>query len=656
MRDALAIRCTMSTAKVFATWNIKMTHPAPPCFRRPVILLAAILFLPPTEAAEKREDQRPNIVLMLADDLGWADLACYGHPFHETPNLDRLAAQGMRFTDAYAASCVCSPTRSSIMTGKYPARNDLTIWLGGHGGAPAVDHMALDEVTIAEALKEQGYATAHVGKWHLGAEPYCPERQGFDVNVAGTHAGSPAGGYFLPNKMNLPDMKKGAYLTDRLTDECLEVIDRWREKPFFIYMSYHTVHTPIQGRKDLVEHYRQKLRPEEKYNPVYAAMVHCLDENVGRIMGKLDELNLADRTMVIFSSDNGGFSHSRGRKNDVTTNKPLRLGKGYCYEGGHREPMIVRYPPIVKPGSTCRTPVISTDFYPTILQLAGAPPKPDQHADGISILPVLAVPDAELSRKTLYWHYPHNSPQGGTPSGAIRDGDLKLIEFFDDDRIELYDLAEDIGEQTDLSDSMPEAAHQLREKLNAWRKSVDAKMPPPGSTAAAKPFTVEPTDSFPGFDTLIDVAISKDEMGYDVAATESALALIKPDEPLTARATFRLKIKPLHSFPANGFFVFGGKPTDQAQVKCGLFVGGRYAAVFEGAYPSNDVARADFVSVPGRVYDVSVTVDMEAGRVEMIVGDKCITKDLTQRITAIRYYGYTVIRTRSAFSPIEIEK
>ncbi len=599
---------------------------------------------------------QPNVILILADDLGWADLACYGHPFHETPNLDRLADEGMRFTDAYAASCVCSPTRSSIMTGKYPARNDLTIWLGGHGGAPAADHMALEEVTIAEALKEHGYATAHVGKWHLGTEPYYPEHQGFDINVAGTLAGSPAGGYFLPNKMNLPEMTEGTYLTDRLTDECLEVIDRWREKPFFIYMSYHTVHTPIQGRKDLVEYYRQKLGRDDKYNPVYAAMVHCLDESVGRITKKLDELSLADRTMVIFSSDNGGFSHSRGRKNDVTTNKPLRLGKGYCYEGGHREPMIVRYPPLVKPGSTCRTPVISTDFYPTILQLAGAPPKPDQHADGMSIFPLLADPGAELLRKTLYWHYPHSSPQGGTPSGAIRDGDLKLIEFFNDDRIEVYNLAEDIGEQSDLSDSMPDEARQLHEKLSAWREAVDAKMPLPGSTTAPRPFAAKPTDSFPGFDTLIDVAISKDEMGYGVAATESGLALIKPDEPLTGSVTFRLKIKPLRSFPANGFFVFGDEPTDEAQVKCGFFVGGRYAAVFEGTYPPKDVARADFLSVPGHVYDVMVTVDTVAGRVEMTIGDNRITKDLTRRITAIRYYGYTVIRTRSAFGPIEVER
>ncbi|MFO7904101.1 MAG: sulfatase [Planctomycetota bacterium] len=446
-----------------------------------ILTVVLALAFPPMVGVARSEvsvDDRPNVIFILADDLGWADLACYGHDFHETPNLDRLAAEGMRFTDAYAASSVCSPTRSSLMTGKYPARNDLTIWLGGRGGAPAVDHLALSETTIAEALKEHGYATAHVGKWHLGGAPYYPRHQGFDINIAGTRSGSPAGGYFLPNKMNLPDMEKGTYLTDRLTDECLKVIERWRDKPFFVYMSYHTVHTPIQGRKDLVRHYQRKLQEGEQYNPVYAAMVHCLDENVGRIMRKIDALDLTGRTVVMFFSDNGGFSHSRGKKNNVTTNKPLRRGKGYCYEGGHREPMIVRYSPLIKPGTVCRTPVISTDFYPTILELAGAPPEPDQHVDGMSLVSLFRRPDSGLSRSTLYWHYPHHSPQGGTPSGAIRDGHWKLIEFFGDLHVELYDLANDLGERNDLSTATPDKASQLRDKLRRWRESVDAKMPP----------------------------------------------------------------------------------------------------------------------------------------------------------------------------------
>jgi len=352
------------------------------------------------------QDKKPNVIFILADDLGWADLSCYGHPFHETPHLDKLARDGVRFTDAYAASCVCSPTRSSILTGKYPARNDLTIWLGGKGGAPAAQFLSLDETLIPEALKPAGYATAHVGKWHLGGEPYFPQHQGFDVNSAGNHTGTPAGGYHLPNRMDLPGAKKGDYLTDRLTDECLKVIETNRDRPFFIYMSYHTVHTPIQGRRDLVDHYKKKFKEIKapngrNWNPEYAAMVHCLDLSVGRIMSKLDALDLTKRTVVFFFSDNGGFSHSRGKKNNVTWNDPLRRGKGYCYEGGHREPLIVHYPPLIKPGTVCSTPVISTDFYPTILELTGVDALPDQHVDGLSIVPLLISPDAKRPRRDL---------------------------------------------------------------------------------------------------------------------------------------------------------------------------------------------------------------------------------------------------------------
>jgi arylsulfatase A-like enzyme len=438
-------------------------------------LLAALLGGGPACA-----EDRPNIILILADDLGWADLGCYGQTFFETPHLDRLAAGGVRFTSGYAASCVCSPTRSSIMTGKYPARNDLTIWLGGSGGAPAADHLSLDEFTIAEALKQGGYATGHVGKWHLGAEPYYPEHQGFDVNIAGTRAGSPAGGYYLPNKMDLDDMQPGDYLTDRLTDECLRLIDNWQDQPFFIYLAYHTVHTPIQGRVDLVEYYRGKLKPDETHNCHYAAMVQCLDENVGRILSRLEERKLDQRTIVVFSSDNGGFSHSRGRKNDVTTNEPLRLGKGYCYEGGHRVATIIRYPSITGQGGVCDVPVVSTDFYPTLLELAGLPLRPEQHVDGVSVVPLLADPErGKIERDAIYWHYPHDSPQGGTPSGAIRQGDWKLIEFFGDGRLELYDLNQDLSEADDLAQRMPDRVEQLHEKLKAWRQAVDAKMPPP---------------------------------------------------------------------------------------------------------------------------------------------------------------------------------
>ncbi len=441
-----------------------------------LVVFVVSAFLVPASAAE-----HTNVVFILADDLGWADLGCYGNSYHRTPNLDRLAAGGMRFTNAYAASSVCSPTRSSIMSGKYPARNDLTVWLGGRTPpgrklihAPTVNHLALEEVTIAEALKAAGYTTGAVGKWHLGGKPYLPEDQGFDVNVAGTHSGSPAGGYFLPNKMNLPGAQKGEYLTDRLGDEGVKFIEANRGKPFFLYQSFHSVHTPIQGRKELVELYKKRMKPGRKnFNPTYAAMVHSLDENVGKIINKLDELNLTDRTAVFFFSDNGGFHR-------VTSNKPLRAGKGYSYEGGHREPLIVRLPGKIKPGSVCDVPVTSVDFYPTILELTGVKgdPKHNAQTDGLSIVPLLEETGVP-KREAIYWHYPHYSPQGGTPSGAVRAGDYKLIEFFEDGHVELYNLKDDIGEKNDLAESMPEKTKELHKMLLDWRKRMDAKLPSP---------------------------------------------------------------------------------------------------------------------------------------------------------------------------------
>jgi len=459
-------------------------------------------------AAPAGKRKRPNFVFILTDDLGWADLGCYGSTFYETPNLDRLAAGAMRFTDAYAACCVCSPTRASIMTGKYPARLGLTNWLTGRIrkkliGAPYIKQMPLEEVTVAEALKAAGYATGFVGKWHLGREPYWPEHQGFDVNVAGCHAGSPMGGYFAPwGNPRMTDGPKGQYLTDRLTDEGIRFIEAHasagsaQAKPFFLYQSYHTVHTPIQAKKKLIEKYRAKAArlepgklpadlPEADFkargaqnHPVYAAMVESMDTNVGRILAALERHKLADRTVVLFMSDNGGFSTSRGRGRAPTSNVPLRAGKGWLYEGGIREPMIVRWPGVTRPGSTCREPVTSTDFYPTMLQMAGLKPRPAQHVDGVSLVPLLKGARS-LGRKAIFWHYPHYSPQGGRPACAVRAGRYKLLEFFEDHHVELYDLAEDLGERNDLAAGMPAKAAELRGMLGQWLRSVGARMPTP---------------------------------------------------------------------------------------------------------------------------------------------------------------------------------
>jgi arylsulfatase A-like enzyme len=464
-----------------------------------------------------RERQRPNFVFFLIDDMGWKDLGCFGSPFYETPNIDRLAAQGMRFTNAYAACPVCSPTRASIMTGKYPARLRLTDWIpGARRGkllpAEYFHYMKLEEVTLAEAMKEAGYQTCFVGKWHLGNEPYYPEKQGFDVNVGGNEAGSPPT-YFYPytrGNRSIPGLEEGQpgeYLTDRLTDESLKLIEQSKDRPFLLYLSYYAVHIPLEARKELIERYQAKVQrlgladkphflTDEDWpktaagnakwrqslktrilqdHAAYAAMIESVDQSVGRIMKKLEDLGLGDNTIVFFMSDNGGLATAEGQP---TCNLPLRGGKGWLYEGGIREPMMAKWPGVVKPGSVCEEPVISTDFYPTMLEMAGLPLKFQQHKDGESMVPLLKG-TGHPKRPALYWHYPHYSNQGGKPGGAVRVGDFKLIESYEDNRVELYNLRADLGEQHDLAARMPEKTAELRRLLHEWRREVGAVMPEP---------------------------------------------------------------------------------------------------------------------------------------------------------------------------------
>jgi arylsulfatase A-like enzyme len=461
---------------------------------------AAALALPqgaaPARAAAGAK--KLNFVFILIDDMGWRDIGCFGSTFYDTPAVDRLAAEGMRFTQAYAACPVCSPTRASIQTGKYPARLHLTDYIpGARKGkllpAEYLHYLPLEEMTLAEAFKAAGYATCFIGKWHLGDEPYWPEKQGYDINIGGTQAGSPRS-YFSPyGNPKLPDGPKGEYLTDRLAEESAKFIDANRERPFLLFLSHYAVHNPQQGKKDLVARYAAKaaaLPPpagprfaedhgrqvrQVQDSPVYAAMVQSVDDCVSRVMKKLDEAGLADRTVVFFMSDNGGLSTAEGTP---TANVPLRAGKGWVYEGGIREPMIVKWPGVARPGSVCDEPVISTDFYPTMLEMAGLPLRPQQHCDGTSIVPLLRQAGS-LKREALYWHYPHYGNQGGAPSGAVRAGDFKLIEWYEDNRIELYNLKDDLGERNDLAAKMPEKAGQLRGMLHAWRQSVSAAMPTP---------------------------------------------------------------------------------------------------------------------------------------------------------------------------------
>lgn len=443
--------------------------------------------------------RKPNFVFFLIDDMGWRDLGCFGSSFYETPNIDRLARQAMRFTDAYAACPVCSPTRASIMSGKYPARIGLTNFIAGRKSGKLLPpdyllHMPLEEVTFAETLQGAGYATGFFGKWHLGDMPYLPDNQGFATNVAGDGHGAPPS-YFSPYGKKVGGLKltpgpESEYLTDRLTDEAVSFIHLNRDKSFLVYLSHYAVHVPLQAKKELTDKYLAKARTlppsDARFVPegntqarqvqdhaVYAAMVESVDANVGNIMRTLEELKLADDTVIIFMSDNGGLSTAEG---SPTANVPLRAGKGWLYEGGIREPMIFRWPGVTQPGSTCSTPVISTDFYPTILEIAGLPPIPRQHMDGVSLVPLLKG-GKRLNRQDLFWHYPHYSNQGGGPGGAIRSGDYKLIEFFEDDRIELYNLKKDIGEKNNLFARMPNRAEQMRKRLHAWRTEIGAKMP-----------------------------------------------------------------------------------------------------------------------------------------------------------------------------------
>ncbi len=450
---------------------------------------------------------QPNILFILMDDLGWKDLGCYGSAYYQTPQLDRLAAEGMRFTDAYASCPVCSPTRASIMTGKYPARVGLTNFLCGRErgkvvSPPYVDHLPLEETSLAATLRANGYATWHVGKWHLGEEPYWPEKHGFDVNIAGCRWGHPPG-YFDPwNCPTMKDRKEGEYLPDRLTDEAIELIrNREPGKPFFLNMWYYLVHTPIQAKEELLERYTarakelglDKLQALEEgdffpcehkkdkrivrrilqSDPAYAAMVWSMDENIGRLLAALEETGQAENTIVVFTSDNGGLATAEG---SPTCNAPLSEGKGWMYEGGTREPLLVRWPGKVRPGSVCETPVTSPDFYPTLLEAAGIDPLPQQHVDGESLMP-LWTEAGELAREAVFWHYPHYGNQGGTPGASVRAGDYKLIEFYEDGRLELYNLREDVSEENDLSQAMPDKARELHGMLAAWREDVAARIP-----------------------------------------------------------------------------------------------------------------------------------------------------------------------------------
>ena len=457
---------------------------------------AAVMWTGNLSAAPAASKRKPNVVLILVDDLGWTDVGCFGSKYYETPNIDRLAAQGMKFTNGYAACAVCSPTRAAVMTGRYPARLGVTDWIRARfqGGKIPADKknpsgytgrgpvkcprnalwMEHDEVTIAEAIKPAGYVSCHIGKWHLGPDDWYPERQGFDLNFGGCDYGQPPS-YFDPYKnrrlANIPTLKprkEGEYLTDREGDEAVNFIRTNKDKPFFLYLANYAVHTPIQGKKDLIAKYKTKT-PTNQKNPTYAAMVESVDDCVGKVLATLDELKLAADTLVIFSSDNGGLT-------GPTNNKPLRAGKGYPYEGGIRVPYIFHRPGAIKPGTVCQTPVISVDFFPTICRAAGAPLPSRRDIDGEDLTPLLEQ-SGKLKRKAIYWHFPHFRGRI-MPYSIIREGDWKLLKrYAGTPEFELYNLTRDLSETKDLAPDMPEKVKDLDAKLTAALKKQGAKIP-----------------------------------------------------------------------------------------------------------------------------------------------------------------------------------
>lgn len=504
------------------------------------------------KAANGNQLKKPNVVFILADDLGWSDVGCYGSRFYETPRIDQLAKEGVRFTNAYAACHVCSPTRGSILTGQYPARTQLTDWLPGRKDFPFQKLKNADPAqhlpygvnnTFPAVMQANGYKTAIIGKWHLGEDSASCERQGFDLHIpSGWLKGWPAKGYFSPYQMpGLKDGPQGEYLTDRMTDEAINFMTENKDKPFLLYLTHFAVHDPIQGRPDLVKKYLQKLKQmqsgkgapyilegnpdtvtphsenelytllqdktyegfsvlpnrmvkvkQNQDNVQFAAMVESLDVSVGRVLDKLKELGLEENTIVIFFSDNGGMSAANfGNPSRVipptnldkafsTSNIPLRGGKGWLYEGGIREPLIVKWPQHRNQGMVCDIPVISTDFFPTILDILELPA--DQKiTDGMSIVPLLKKEkkgEKEISNRAIYWHFPHYSNHGmQSPGGAIRYGDYKLLEYFENNTVQLFNLLSDPGEQFDLSHSQPDKVNKLRSMLHQWRKEINAQMP-----------------------------------------------------------------------------------------------------------------------------------------------------------------------------------
>ncbi len=447
-------------------------------------------------------EEKQNFLFILVDDLGWTDLGYSGSTFYETPNIDALSKVSIQFTQAYASASICSPTRASIMTGKHPVRVNITDWIPGYdpkdqklSGPQDLDALPLQENTLAEVLKENGYKTFFAGKWHLGSDGHFPEDQGFDINKGGHHVGSPPGGYYSPyNNPKLEDGPEGEYLTDRLTNESMKFLENIGKDPFFLFLAYYTVHTPIQPNLEYIEKFEEKLAAKgntvnsfkeeenaittlEQRNAAYASMVYALDKNIGRLISKLKGEGLYENTTIVFTSDNGGLSTLLKDRNQKapTSVFPLRAGKGWLYEGGIRIPLLIKPSNYSDNARICAEPVVSHDFYPTFLSIAKIKYDPEL-IDGIDISPVL-YENRTLNRKELFWHYPHYHGSGWTPGAAVLQGNWKLIEFYESGKVELYNISEDLSETNNLSEKYPKKADSLKNRLHELQNSMKASTP-----------------------------------------------------------------------------------------------------------------------------------------------------------------------------------
>ena len=483
-------------------------------------LMASCLLILLLTIATSADEPKTNVLFILADDLGWNDLSNEGSRFYESPNIDRIANEGMKFTQGYATCQVCSPSRASIMTGKYPARLNITDWIGAGMGEkwkrntkllPAMYEMQLaaSETTLAEAFRTAGYRTFFAGKWHLGGEGSFPENHGFEFNVGGHHRGSPPGGYFSP--YDNPKMESGPLgelLPMRLGRETAKFIEDHADEPFFAYLSFYSVHGPIQSTEELWKKYRDKAAklaaPESRFivdrtspvrqvqdNPLYAGMIESMDDAVGLVLETLDRLELTDHTVIVFTSDNGGVSAGDGK---ATSNLPLRGGKGRQWEGGIREPYYIKWPG--QEAGSCDTLATGTDFYPTLLEICDLPSQPDQHVDGKSLVPILkgetdSVAVKTLKGRRLFWHYPHYGNQGGDPSSIIRHGDWKLIFYHVDASMELYNVKDDVGEHKNVAVENATITNRLQEELDRWLQETEARMPIVNANFDDKQFEIQ---------------------------------------------------------------------------------------------------------------------------------------------------------------------